>query len=215
MTIMEADWVSPPGVRAGTVMRGGSAAELPATAPRLQQVHGARVVTLGSNDFADGVPEADGVYGNRPRDLCVIRTADCLPVLLASADGREIAAVHAGWRGLAAGVVEAAVARFAAPPDSIRAWLGPAISQPAFEVGDDVFAAFEPWSRDCPGFFLRNERGRYQADLFGLARARLAGVGVTDVAGGGHCTVADTAGCYSFRRDGATGRLLTFVYREP
>lgn len=212
--ILWADWPAPAQVIAGTALRSASEADLPAAPQWIKQVHGARAVKLGSDDFAGGMPEADAVYGDRPGDLCVVRTADCLPVLLCSDDGQEIAAVHAGWRGLAAGVIEAAVARMASPANRLYAWMGPAISQPAFEVGDEVRQQFSRWTGQDAGLFRQNPRGRWQADLYGLARAIMADLGIAAVFGGGLCTSADPARFYSYRRDGETGRLLSFIHRR-
>ncbi len=122
--------------------------------------------------------------GRKPGDVCVVRTADCLPVLFCAADGTEIAAAHAGWRGLAAGVLEATVSRMSHAPDDLLAWLGPAISQSAFEVGDDVRDAFLREDPGACGCFVANERGRWQADLYELARRRLLASGVSAIYGG-------------------------------
>jgi YfiH family protein len=166
---------------------------------------------MGSVDLAGEPPEADAVIANRPGDICVVRTADCLPVLLCSRDGTEIAAIHAGWRGLAAGIIEATLDAMDTPPGDLLAWFGPAISQAAFEVGPEVRESFGSWGR-LDGMFRPNERGRLQADLYGLAKARLAASGVRAVFGGGLCTYADEERFYSFRRDGETGRMLSFIY---
>jgi hypothetical protein len=145
----------------------------------------------------------------------VIQTADCLPILLAAADGDEVAAIHAGWRGLAAGVIEATLAALNAAPASIHAWFGPAIGQRAFEVGPEVRAAFvdvDPGAADC---FRRGRDDRWHADLAALARRRLAALGVTHVSGGDWCTVEAPAEFHSYRRDGAhSGRMATLVWRD-
>ena len=159
-----ADWPAPAGIVAGTTLRDGGF-ELPAEPSMLQQVHGTRVVKLGTGDFDAGPPEADAVIADRPGDICVVRTADCLPVLLCARDGSEIAAIHAGWRGLAGGIVEATLEALATPADQLLAWFGPAISQAVFEVGPEVRERFGPWGR-VEGLFVRNARGRLQAELF-------------------------------------------------
>ena len=158
--------------------------------------------------------EADAAYSATPGNVCVVMVADCLPVLFASADGREVAAAHAGWRGLAGGVLENTVAAFKAPPGQIMAWLGPAISAPAFEVGNEVREAFCAADAAAAACFSRNDRGRWQADLYGLARQRLDRAGVTDVSGGGLCTCGDPARFFSYRRDGQCGRMAAFVFRR-
>jgi YfiH family protein len=169
---------------------------------------------LGSADFDDGTPDADAVIGTQAGDICVVQTADCLPVLLCASDGQEIAAVHAGWRGLAAGIIEATVARMTSTVSDLIVWLGPAISQAAFEVGDEVRQQFRPWSDDDNGLFVPNDRGRWQADLFGLASARLEKMGVRAIYGERLCTYDDPDRFFSYRRDGKTGRLLNFIYRS-
>ncbi|MGI9201363.1 MAG: peptidoglycan editing factor PgeF [Woeseiaceae bacterium] len=209
--VLRADWPVPANIVAGTTLRGGDESDLPAEPVWLTQVHGSQVVKLGSDDFV-AKPEADAVIGDQVGDLCVIRTADCLPILLCASDGSEIAAIHAGWRGLAAGVIDATLARLASRPSELLAWIGPAIAQPSFEVGAEVREAFADAGFDAEGRFLRNDRGRWQADLFGLAADRLQTIGVTSVYGERVCTFEDSKRFFSFRRDGPTGRLLSFVY---
>ncbi len=188
--------------------------DLPEEPYWLKQVHGIRVVRAGARNDAGGAPEADAAIGQADGDSCAIMTADCLPILLCSTDGDEIAAVHAGWRGLAGGVVAATVLEMHTAPSSVIAWLGPAISQDTFEVGDDVrdaFTALDAESADC---FRANDRGRWQADLYGLARMRLAATGVTAAYGGDYCTAADPQRFFSHRRDGSCGRMVTFIHRR-
>jgi YfiH family protein len=207
---LEADWPAPASVIAGTVLRNGDikALNLPGEPCWLQQVHGADVVAAG--DYGEP-PPADASVGRQAGDVCVVRTADCLPVLFCSSDGTRIAAAHAGWRGLAAGILEATIARMAHEPADLMAWLGPAISQPAFEVGGEVRDAFvdpDPGAADC---FKPNERGRWQADLYALARRRLAAAGISNCYGGGLCTFADSERFYSWRRNADTGRMVNFI----
>ena len=208
---LRADWPAPPGIIAGTTLK-GSEFTLPTEPQFLNQVHGARAVHIGSRDFDQGAPDADAVIADRSGDICVVRTADCLPILLCSLDGQEIAAIHAGWRGLAAGIVESTLAEMNTPAGDLIAWFGPAISQAAFEVGPEVRESFGSWG-EVETLFTVNERGRLQADLPGLARARLSSNGVPHAFGGGLCTVSDPQRFYSYRRDGDTGRMLSFVYR--
>lgn len=210
---IRADWSAPDEVIAGTTLRDSKFA-LPDNPQWLNQVHGARVVHCGSADFADGPPAADASIANRPGDCCIVRTADCLPVLLSSMDGTEVAAVHGGWRGLAAGVIDATVAAMSSHPQDILAWFGPAISPTAFEVGAEVRDAFLATSPIAAAAFEPNDRGRWQADLCMLAAQCLGRAGVSDVAGGGWCTFADPDRFYSYRRDGATGRLHSFIFRR-
>lgn len=205
-----ADWPAPASVTAGTTLR-DSHFELPAEPQWLNQVHGTQVVRWGSSDFDNGPPDADAIISDQPGSLCVVRTADCLPVLLCSSDGKEIAAIHAGWRGLSAGIIDATLDAMKTPAQDLLAWLGPAISQPAFEVGPEVRDSFGVLG-DLDAWFEPNERGRLQADLYGLATAMLHETGVSAVHGGGLCTHADPERFYSYRRDGETGRLLSFVH---
>lgn len=211
--ILKADWPAPSCIVAGTTTRHGSAADLPATPRLLHQVHGARVVQLGDPGFDQGAPEADAVIGAQSGAICVVQTADCLPVLLSARDGSEFAAVHAGWRGLAGGVVDATIAAMATPPGDLLAWLGPAIGVARFEVGGEVREAFAAAGFDCAGRFSPNARGRWQADLFGLAQDRLRALGVAAVYGQRDCTFDQPERYFSYRRDGTTGRMLNFVYR--
>jgi YfiH family protein len=140
-------------------------------------------------------------------------TADCLPVLMVSVDGNEMAAAHAGWRGLCRGVLESTLRAFKTSPDNILVWLGPAISQQNFEVGDDVWQAFAGHDGAAREFFTPNDRGRWQADLFALARQRLNAAGVKQIYGGNACTYDDPDRFFSYRRDGQCGRMANFVFR--
>jgi len=184
-----------------------SEASLPQDPVWLQQVHGVHVVRA-----ADGPPqEADAVISDG-RPIGVL-TADCLPVLLCSTDGDEIAALHCGWRSLAGGIVANTVGTMQSDPGDLIAWLGPAISQPAFEVGAEVRDAFLEGVDDAEACFEPNDRGRWQADLYGLARRYLAASGISRVYGGGLCTRGDEEAFYSYRRDGETGRMATVIAR--
>ncbi len=211
---IRADWPAPDGIVAGTTLR-HSKFELPVEPQWLNQVHGARVVRSQSRDFDNGPPDADSIVADRPGDICVVSTADCLPVLFCSEDGGEIAAAHAGWRGLVAGIIEQSISAMAAQPKELLVWLGPAISQPAYEVGAEVRDVFLASDDAAEAAFVANHRSRWQADLYLLARQRLRKAGVSRVFGGGLCTFADKAHFYSYRRDGSTGRMLSFVYRTP
>ncbi len=204
-----ADWPAPDGVVAGTTLRGWGEAPLPVDGEPcwLTQVHGNCVVDAGA---CESPPEADASVSTRD-DVCVVRTADCLPVLLAATDGTVVAAAHAGWRGLAAGVLENTLAAMPVDAANVLAWFGPAISQNAFEVGDEVREAFVDQDGAAVSCFARNARGRWQADLYALARQRLAAVGVTNVHGGGLCTYADADRFYSYRRNPDCGRLVSFI----
>lgn len=181
----------------------------------LEQVHGTAVANADV-PFADGPPvKADAAVATHPGAVCVIMVADCLPVLFATRDGSRVAAAHAGWRGLAAGVLENTVAALGVPAGEITAWLGPAISQRHFEVGPEVREAFVSADPAADRRFEPNARGRWQADLAGLARQRLAKLGLTTVHGGEWCTFADRERFFSHRRDGRGGRMAALIWREP
>ena len=173
----------------------------------LTQVHGTEVCKA---DPAQ-VLEADASWTDQPGIACTIMTADCLPALFCTRDGQRVAAAHAGWRGMLDGVLENTVQALESPPETLTAWLGPAISQAAFEVGSEVREAFVSRDPGARNAFQANPRGRWQADLVELARQRLAIAGVRDVYGGKWCTYADQERFYSYRRDPACGRLVSFI----
>jgi YfiH family protein len=178
----------------------------------LEQVHGTAVLEVGAADPPVSGRTADAVITRLPGRVCVIQVADCLPVLLAASDGSVVAAVHAGWRGLAAGVLEAAVTAMRVAPQRLLAWLGPAIGREHFEVGDDVCSAFLAPDPGAALAFRANARGRWQCDLAGLARRRLAAAGVPATFGGGWCTYADAERFFSYRRDGRCGRMAALIW---
>lgn len=188
----------------------------------LQQVHGSTVVRLRTSDAAASPAtdmfQADAAFTMDFGVACVVQVADCMPVLFAHEDGRVVGAAHAGWRGLAAGVLERMVHAMcgaaACEPNALRAWLGPCIGPQAFEVGKDVFDAFATW----PMHFREARRPdgsmRWRADLPALAQERLNGVGLGRVVLSGACTVADRTRFYSYRRDGTTGRHAAAIWRR-
>ncbi len=236
------DWPAPSRVRAVSTLRGGGVsvapyqsfnlaghvgddpravrtnrerllrqAGLPAMPSWLSQVHGAAVVDAA---HAREGCEADGVYTRQAGVVCAVMTADCLPVLLCERHGRWVAAVHAGWRGLAAGVIESAIACLATPGGEMLAWLGPAIGPRAFEVGGEVREVFVARDAAAAEHFTPSPAGRWLMDIYGLARRRLAALGVEQVYGGGWCTVEDGGRFFSYRRDGRTGRMASLVWIE-
>jgi len=190
---------------------------LPAEPVWLNQVHGVRTVDAASVPAAlYGLLEADAIYAQGPGQVCAVLTADCLPLLLCDHEGTQIAAVHAGWRGLAAGVIEAAVAALEVAPDRLMAWLGPAIGPQAYEVGAEVREAFVHKDSAAAQAFTRVPKitaNRWHADLYALARLRLVELGVRQVYGGDYCTLSDTR-FYSYRRNGITGRMATLIWIE-
>jgi len=210
-TFITPDWPAPANVVAGSTTRNSASGELPEGLRCLNQVHGAVVVPAAALRDAAEPPDADAVTARRAGEVCAVRTADCLPVLFCSTDGTCVAAAHAGWRGLAAGVLENTIDALGVAPDMLMAWFGPAISQPNFEVGDEVRAAFLAHDVDAAACFEPNSRGRWQADLYALAKQRLAGAGVEAVFGGGWCTFADSDRFFSYRRGRDTGRMVSFV----
>ena len=177
----------------------------------ISQVHGIDVVNV---DSTPANPVGDGVIASLPRTVAAVRVADCLPVLFCDRAGTKVAAAHAGWRGLAAGVLEATVAAMNGPADRLLAWMGPAIGPQAFEVGDDVrdvFVAADAHARDAfapyPG-----RPGKWLADLFALAAMRLSAAGVTAQFGGGVCTYSNPERFFSYRRDQSPGRMAALVW---
>jgi YfiH family protein len=177
----------------------------------LRQIHGTRVI-----DAADSAephpPEADAALARQAGVACAVMTADCLPVLLCDTRGTVVAAAHAGWRGLLAGVIEATVAAMQASGQDLLAWLGPAIGPQAFEVGSEVRAAFVAADPDAAEAFCPSGNGKWLANIYVLAWQRLAKRGITRVFGGGFCTVSETERFYSHRRDGRTGRMASLIW---
>jgi hypothetical protein len=236
------DWPAPPGVRALSTTRTGGVshapyaslnlgqhvgddpaavrenrrrlrAVLPAEPVWLQQVHGTRVFGVDGRGV-DPPPEADAAWTAARDVVCAVMTADCLPVLFCDDAGTTVAAAHAGWRGLVGGVLENTVAALPVAPERLLAWLGPAIGPSAFEVGDEVRAAFVAADPAAARAFTPGTAGKWMANLFLLARQRLARAGVGRVYGGGVCTVSDPERFYSHRRDRVSGRQATLVWLQ-
>jgi YfiH family protein len=187
---------------------------LPAEPLWLDQVHGTEAVAADAGG-SGGVVCADASVSRTLDAVCVVMTADCLPVLFCDDAGTVVAAAHAGWRGLVAGVLETTLARMAVAPEQVMAWLGPAIGPTAFEVGDEVRAAFVALDPGAAAAFVAREaQGKWLADLFTLARLRLARAGVRRVYGGGVCTVNEVDRFFSYRRDGKTGRFASLIWLD-
>ncbi|WP_269532765.1 peptidoglycan editing factor PgeF [Chitinimonas sp. BJYL2] len=236
------DWPAPPNVRACVTTRAGGtslapyaslnlgdhvgdnpqavaanrallAAALPNAPLWLNQVHGVAVVE--ADRYTGAVPEADAAVARVAGTVCAVMTADCLPVVFARRDGTAVGAAHAGWRGLHAGVLEATAKRLG-DGSQLIAWMGPAIGPDAFEVGEEVREAF---TRDLPAATAAFRPGatpdKWWADIYLLARLRLATIGLDAVYGGGLCTVRDAQRFYSYRRDKTTGRMATMVWMQP
>ena len=185
------------------------ALDLPSEPAWLSQIHSSIAV-----EAFPGMPliEADASYSAHPGIVCVVMTADCLPVLLCSSDGMEIAAIHAGWRGLLAGIIDNTV--FAMQTRKLYAWFGPAIGPGCFEVGGEVRSAFVARSQDFESCFIQCSENKWLADIYQLARFNLAQLGITQTYGGGFCTFTDQEKFYSYRRDKNTGRMATLIWRD-
>jgi polyphenol oxidase len=186
-----------------------TSALLPSEPGWLNQVHGTDVLML--DDWQGDLVNADAAVCGTPGKVCVVMTADCLPLLFCDSKGRQVAAAHAGWRGLCNGVIEQTLKLFANPAD-VMVWLGPAIGPAAFEVGAEVRAAFVAHNTGANRAFVPTGSGKYLADLYLLARQRLKAVGVSQIYGGQHCTFSEPEQFFSYRRDGQTGRMASLIW---
>lgn len=191
-------------------------ARLPAEPVWLKQVHGNQCCDTAacSNAKDNQPPEADAAFSRTPGVVCAVLTADCLPILLCDAAGTVVAAAHAGWRGLAAGVIESTVAAMGVSGERLFAWLGPAIGPQHFEVGDDVRDAFIAHDAQAAGAFAGRPDGKWLCDIYLLATQRLAALGVCRPASADYCTVRDARLFYSYRRDGVTGRMASLIWLD-
>ena len=187
-------------------------AALPESPRWVKQVHGTTVALASTWQQGD---EADAIVSKQANQVCPIMTADCLPILLCKQKGEQVAAIHAGWRGLAAGIIEKTVAHFNEPAKDIMAWLGPAIDPLHFEVGPDVYQAFTAHSAEAKCAFTQTDSKHYLADIYQLATQRLNNAGVHAVFGGDYCTVSDPTLFFSYRRDGITGRMASMIWITP
>lgn len=184
---------------------------LPSDPPYLAQVHGIDVADL---DAATRPEKADAALTRTPQRVAGVLTADCMPLLLADRRGTVVAAAHAGWRGMAAGVIENTVARLGVDPSEALAWMGPTIGPDAFEVGAEVREVFVAIDGQADAAFRPHTPGKFMADLYTLARQRLARAGIREVHGGGFCTYHDAARFFSYRRRKESGRMGTFIWIE-
>ncbi|HMM66274.1 MAG TPA: peptidoglycan editing factor PgeF [Dokdonella sp.] len=187
--------------------------DLPASPLWLRQVHGIAVHDPDRSPDPAGLPVADAAVTRRGGQVLGVLTADCLPALFCAADGSEVAVAHAGWRGLAAGVLEATLAGMRAAPGEILAWLGPAIGPASYEVGEEVRQVFLDTDDGAGGAFAATRPGHWRCDLFALARRRLAAAGVRRIDGGGFDTFTDPR-FFSYRRDARCGRFASLIWRE-
>ncbi|OGI67110.1 MAG: hypothetical protein A2W18_03095 [Candidatus Muproteobacteria bacterium RBG_16_60_9] len=242
MNCLHPDWPAPSSVRAVTTVRHGgqsqgkyasfnlgahvgddpahvaenrarlrAAAALPADPVWLTQVHGIDVVDVATvkSDI-----QADGAYANLPGRVCAVLTADCLPIFLCNRQGSEVALLHGGWRGLASGIVEAGLRVFRSSADELIAWFGPAIGARAYEVGDDVRDVFVQHDAQAASAFTASKPGKWQMDIYGLARQRLVAQGVGAIYGGEYCTATQADLFFSYRRNGVTGRMASLIWLE-
>jgi YfiH family protein len=237
------DWPAPPRVRAFVTTRAGGVStgdyesmnlgsssgdeaanvarnrailreHLPSTPRWMKQVHGTSVADVDTLGEAD-VATADAAMAARPGRVAVVLTADCMPLFLCDEGGAKVAVAHAGWRGMAAGVIENTVRAMGGDASRLVAWMGPAIGPKAFEVGPEVREAFVAVDPAADGAFTAHKPGKYLADLYGLARQRLARAGVERVGGGGFCTFSEADRFFSYRRRQASGRMGAFIWIEP
>ncbi|TNF35721.1 MAG: peptidoglycan editing factor PgeF [Gammaproteobacteria bacterium] len=182
---------------------------LPSEPVWLEQVHGVQVI----NAAEPGSRQADAAFTQQKNMVCAVMTADCLPVLICDRRGTQVAAAHAGWRGLHAGVIEATLKQFSCSPRDLLVWLGPAIGPEAFEVGDEVRNAFIQDMAQSDIAFRASRPGHWLANIYELARLRLQRYGIDQIYGGGLCTYHDRERFYSYRRDGKTGRMASLIWR--
>ena len=222
--LIRPDWPAPRPVRAASTLRGlgpreaWRLLEIPGEPRWLTQMHG-RDVICADRDWTE--VEADGCVSFTVGRACMLRTADCLPVLLCDAAGSRVGAAHAGWRGLASGVIAATVDALCeggegpTDPRDLMAWIGPGIGGPAYEVGADVFRAISTSTPDSAQFFARRDSTHWLLDLAGLARHQLRRLGITEVYGARWCTFSDPARFHSYRRDGGPERHASFVWLDP
>ncbi|MCO7186985.1 MULTISPECIES: peptidoglycan editing factor PgeF [unclassified Pseudoalteromonas] len=180
----------------------------------LEQVHGNTVIDADDEYDIASLPQADAIFTRSSQFALAIMTADCLPVLVASEDGLEIAAVHCGWRPLVAGILAKTLAHFKTPASQLHVWLGPAIGPQAFEVGKEVVDQFVALSWVHSQAFVRQKNGQYLADIYLLARQQLSELGVTAVSEHAHCTVAHPQYYFSYRRDRRCGRMASLIWRK-
>ncbi len=221
MDYITANWPAPKNIHAYTTTRTGfgdrtdklklqQLLSLPQDPIWLTQVHGTEVVVASPENTAVA---ADASYTNDRNQPCVILTADCLPVLICNKQGTHIAAIHAGWRGLAHGIIERTIQTLNLPSSDLLVWLGPAIGPSKFEVGADVFTEFTAHSSEAEKAFVSMPNGKWLANLYLLARQRLLACGVTQISGGDYCTYSQDEMFFSYRRDkGETGRMASVIW---
>nr|WP_238937511.1 peptidoglycan editing factor PgeF [Pseudoalteromonas sp. S16_S37] len=187
---------------------------LPNPAHWLTQVHGADVLVIDKNTPAKVWPKADALYTRLSQQPLAIMTADCLPILICDQQGREVAAIHGGWKPLAKGIIDNTLVLFQSNPKQLCVWLGPAIGPHKFEVGSDVKAQFCALNPAHADDFFAQKDGKFIADIYAIAKRQLAQLGVTKIFGGQYCTVTQKELFFSYRRDGKTGRMASLIWRN-
>jgi len=232
------DWPAPANIRAGTTLRGGGVSlppydslnlgehvgdnpaavaenrrrlNLPTEPIWLRQTHSTQIVDAAR--CTSGQTKADGSYTTEPQVICTVLSADCLPILICDRAGTTVAAVHAGWRGLAAGIIEQAIATLPVHGKDLLAWLGPAIGPDAYEVGNEIRATFIAHDPAANTAFNAAQE-KWRMDIYQLARQRLMALGITAIYGGNRCTFTEKQHFYSYRRDGLTGRMASLIWLE-
>lgn len=237
---LEADWPASEFIKAGTTLRHGGVSKrpynsfniathvgdelamvqknramlnnkIPGTPQWLEQTHSSNVVLLPSDER---IPVADAVYTEEKNIVCAVMTADCLPLLITDKKGSCVAAIHAGWRGLCDGIIEATIKKLSAKPESLLVWLGPAIGADAYEVGEEVYDAFKNNNNAAREAFTSVSEGHWLFNMYCSAKLQLNEIGVRQIYGGNHCTLSEEEHFFSYRRDGVTGRMASLIWIE-
>lgn len=238
MNWLKADWPAPDFIKAGTTLRQGGVSKspydsfnlathvgdelsmvnqnramlkVPNEVQWLEQVHSIEAVLLPRDEI---VPKADAAYTSDKNVICAVMTADCLPLLITDKQGSCVAAIHAGWRGLCDGIVEATIQKLPVEAEKLMVWLGPAIGADVYEVGKEVYDAFTAKHDEAKQVFTATTEGHWLFDIYWLARFRLNKMGVTQIYGGDHCTLSEEDKFFSYRRDGVTGRMASLIWIE-
>jgi len=237
---LEADWPAPDFIKAGTTLRQGGVSgspyasfnlathvgdepamveknramlnlELPTAPQWLEQTHSTQAILLPSKEI---VPKADAAYTSKQDIVCAVMTADCLPLLITDKQGSCVAAVHAGWRGLCDGIIEATIKKLTTEPESLLVWLGPAIGADVYEVGEEVYDAFTKEDNNAKQAFTSSSEKHWLFDIYRLAKQRLNNIGVKQIYGGDRCSLSEEEQFFSYRRDDVTGRMASLIWIE-
>lgn len=238
MNWLKADWPAPDFIQAGTSLRQGGVSippyasfnlathvgdeitavnqnrtilngNVPNTPQWLEQIHSTKAVLLPSEET---VPKADAAYTSKKNVVCTVMSADCLPLLITDKEGRCVAAVHAGWRGLCGGIIEATIKKLPVEPESLLVWLGPAIGADVYEVGEEVYDSFTIGDDEAKQVFTSVSEQHWLFDIYRMARLRLNKTGVRQIYGGDRCTLSEDELFFSYRRDGVTGRMASLIW---